>query len=432
MDLFMKHYKKILPAVLALILIISMCVVGSLAPNASGTGVGLAEWAMKAYKEEWKYVYGGETPGEVDCSGLIYSYCGGERGGTAQLNSATESGNVSDGIPNIHGLGLYQPGHVGVYVGNGMAVDARDEESNVCYQSTATKSWTKWFKIAAVSYPDNGWEKFSGNYYYYENGEYIVSTSRMINGKEYTFSEDGTSDIAPDIEDDSKAAENSDKEKTAETIGDATLKDTIEGDVTPGESGEDVKTLQQQLKKLKYFNEECTGYYGEITKNAVIKFQKDNSITESGFVGTITQDKLFGPKAKINPKYKSPEKSEKSVKKTTAVKKSQPVVKSKTAAVSADVKKDVKSGINAAGKVVAKTYSVSREALAAGTAARKVSSISATEENNSNFLVWMAVVLAIAAFASGTVFILNHRRKKVYTGTRVRTTKKTNATVRYW
>ena len=169
MSFLRKNFKRILPITLAFILISTICFVSSVTPSASGTGAGLAEWALNAYKEHWKYVYGGQTPGEVDCSGLIYSYCGGERGGTAQLNTATESGDVSEGIPRIHGLGLYQPGHVGVYVGNGMAVDARDEESNMCYQSTATKSWTKWFKLAA----DQGNAEAQNNLgecYYYRLG----------------------------------------------------------------------------------------------------------------------------------------------------------------------------------------------------------------------------------------------------------------------
>ena len=42
--------------------------------GAKGTGAGLAEWALNAYNSGWSYVYGGSTPGAVDCSGLIYSY----------------------------------------------------------------------------------------------------------------------------------------------------------------------------------------------------------------------------------------------------------------------------------------------------------------------------------------------------------------------
>ena len=149
-----KILRKCLSMVLAVMLLASLSVVNSLNASADNkTGDGLAAYAMRAYNEGWQYVWGGASPGSVDCSGLIYSYVeGGARVTEDMLYSSPESGYVSDGVPDIPGLGLWQPGHVGVYVGGGMAVDARDEISNVCYQSVATKSWVMWFKVNGVSY----------------------------------------------------------------------------------------------------------------------------------------------------------------------------------------------------------------------------------------------------------------------------------------
>lgn len=185
----MQRIKKITAIILSVLTLSSVCVFGSsFSAGAKGTGAGLAEWALNAYNSGWSYVYGGSTPGAVDCSGLIYSYAGGERCGNPQLETATETGSVSAGIPNVHGLGLWRPGHVGVYVGNGMEVDARGDEYGVCYEAIGGyNNWTYWFKLAAVSYVTNGWESFNGNYYYYENGEYIVNTSRTIDGTTYYF-----------------------------------------------------------------------------------------------------------------------------------------------------------------------------------------------------------------------------------------------------
>ena len=166
----MQRIKKLTAIILSILTLSSVCVFGgAFSAGASGTGAGLAEWALNAYYEGWSYVYGGSTPGAVDCSGLIYSYCGGERCGDPQLNTATARGSVSSGIPNVHGLGLWRPGHVGVYVGDGMEVDARGDAYDMCYESVygSYSGWTYWFKLAAVSYPTNGWEKFSGDYYYY-------------------------------------------------------------------------------------------------------------------------------------------------------------------------------------------------------------------------------------------------------------------------
>ncbi|MGN0563218.1 MAG: hypothetical protein ACI4LH_00605, partial [Candidatus Heritagella sp.] len=155
------------------------------------TGVGLAEHCMTAYYERWSYVYGGTSYGAVDCSGLIVTYKGVGGCRTDLLGASPESGLVSNGVPRIHGLGLKQPGHVGVYVGNGMFVDARSESQGICYQSMSSKNWVYWFKVAGVSYPTTGWQTFMGNRYYYQNGQYVINCTLNIDGEIYTFGSDG-------------------------------------------------------------------------------------------------------------------------------------------------------------------------------------------------------------------------------------------------
>ncbi len=61
-----------------------------------------------------------------------------------------------------------------------------------------------------------------------------------------------------------------------------------------GCSGEDVKTIQTKLKELGYFNEKVTGYYGDVTKNGVIQFQKDKNFSVDGVVGPATWGALVG------------------------------------------------------------------------------------------------------------------------------------------
>lgn len=56
-----------------------------------------------------------------------------------------------------------------------------------------------------------------------------------------------------------------------------------------GSKGTSVTTIQKCLKQLGYFNSSTTGYYGSITKNSVIKFQKDNGLAIDGIVGSDTQ-----------------------------------------------------------------------------------------------------------------------------------------------
>ena len=193
-----KMTKKVLALTLTVMLAVLVLVTGApIASADSATNVGLAAHALKAYREGWIYVWGGTSYGVVDCSGLIYTYHGVGGNRVDMLSCASEWGYVSNGIPNIHGLGLHHPGHVGVYVGSGVAIDARDEQSGVVYHNVYNKNWAEWFKVAGVSYPTNGWVLLDGQSYYYENGQYIVSTSRTLDGVTYYFDAAGVSNIAP-------------------------------------------------------------------------------------------------------------------------------------------------------------------------------------------------------------------------------------------
>ncbi len=60
-----------------------------------------------------------------------------------------------------------------------------------------------------------------------------------------------------------------------------------------GINNEDVKIIQYALKKEGVFTyDSITSYYGNITKNAVITFQKRYGLTPDGIVGSKTIDKM--------------------------------------------------------------------------------------------------------------------------------------------
>ncbi len=242
-----KILHKCLSMVLVIMLLASLYLGGTINASADNkTGDGLAAYAMRAYNEGWSYVWGGASPGAVDCSGLIYSYVeGGERTTEAMLNASPESGYVSDGVPDIAGLGLWQPGHVGVYVGDGMAVDARDEISNVCYQSVATKSWVMWFKVDGVSY-----------------------------GTDSSVTNDNQSD---------------DEENDSDSLSREYL--------SQGSSGYEVLKLQERLKELGYFNEPTTLYFGPVTEAALVEFQTNAGLTPDGVYNDATRSVLTADNA---------------------------------------------------------------------------------------------------------------------------------------
>lgn len=64
--------------------------------------------------------------------------------------------------------------------------------------------------------------------------------------------------------------------------------------VREGNRGNEVTQLQNKLKELGYFpeNVRITGYFGTVTKEAVIKFQRDNNLKADGVVGDDTLSAL--------------------------------------------------------------------------------------------------------------------------------------------
>lgn len=60
-----------------------------------------------------------------------------------------------------------------------------------------------------------------------------------------------------------------------------------------GSSGEAVQTLQLRLKALGYFSGTGTGYFGPVTRTAVIAFQRANGLSADGIAGPITRIQAF-------------------------------------------------------------------------------------------------------------------------------------------
>jgi len=59
-----------------------------------------------------------------------------------------------------------------------------------------------------------------------------------------------------------------------------------------GSTGDDVIELQKRLQKERFFFGPITGYYGQLTFEAVQKYQAKNGILQAGVVGPITREKL--------------------------------------------------------------------------------------------------------------------------------------------
>lgn len=77
-------------------------------------------------------------------------------------------------------------------------------------------------------------------------------------------------------------------------LGDQTLKS--------GMTHNDVKQLQEVLKKKGYFSGNTTTYFGSLTKSAVIKFQKNNRLKADGIVNANTYKALGVKSTASTPK----------------------------------------------------------------------------------------------------------------------------------
>ena len=158
----------------------------------------LVRWSKMAYEEQWGYVYGtfgnslseatlaekarqyprdvGESQAfirdhwmgrrTVDCMGLIKSYLwydpkdnaihyngGGmpDIGCDRLFRQAEQKGTI-DTIPEIEGLAVYAEGHIGVYIGNGWAIDAQSTTKGMTKTKVTDRKWTHWFKIPYIRY----------------------------------------------------------------------------------------------------------------------------------------------------------------------------------------------------------------------------------------------------------------------------------------
>jgi peptidoglycan hydrolase-like protein with peptidoglycan-binding domain len=105
-----------------------------------------------------------------DCYGLVkrYKWSGGGAenpslddtpiyDGSSDVNAntayqkATVKGKIST-IPEVRGLIVWKPGHVGVYLGNGRVAEARGFDFGTVITKLSDRPWTNWFQEVGINY----------------------------------------------------------------------------------------------------------------------------------------------------------------------------------------------------------------------------------------------------------------------------------------
>lgn len=207
---------------------------------AAKTAAGLVKHVKQCLEDKWGYVYGalGQTCTEslldqcarmypannlaggpmreagekwlgrkvADCSGMIKAYLmsdytGGPIKYSAEIDSsvhyskAKEKGPIST-MPDIPGIIVYMPGHVGVYIGNGEVIESAGTLYGV-KKSTVKKSyvsgpWTHWYKCPGIEYsgeieqPDEGGKPDTEEKPVAPTGIKVGSTVKIKAGAKYT------------------------------------------------------------------------------------------------------------------------------------------------------------------------------------------------------------------------------------------------------
>lgn len=114
-------------------------------------------WFSAARLPKVKSLIGQAT---TDCHGLIEWFVREQSGANydvtadmAYLASATK-GPIGT-IPELPGICVRYPGHIGIYIGSEYVVEARGAQYGITILRLQNRSWTHWYKHPEISYTDN-------------------------------------------------------------------------------------------------------------------------------------------------------------------------------------------------------------------------------------------------------------------------------------
>lgn len=236
------------------------------------------------------------------------------------FNLCREKGDIST-IPNIRGLAVWQEGHIGIYIGDGWAIEARGFAYGVQKTEVAKRTWKKWGKLPErlLTYGDAEpqTERHLGDRTLRQGmvGEDVkeLQTALILLGISCgSYGADG--DFGPDTKRAVVAFQGSRNLEQDGVVGKLTvaaLKDAMEPDGSPQESEpvvvEDLPSLKfgaqdsatrgtvaYLQRRLNTLGAELVidGEFGSKTKQAVMAFQTKEGLTADGVVGPVTWGRL--------------------------------------------------------------------------------------------------------------------------------------------
>ncbi len=86
-----------------------------------------------------------------DCSSIADVFTGQDKSADGWLANATEKGPIET-IPELPGVTVHYPGHMGVYIGNGEVVEARGTNYGIVKTKLKDRPWKNWAKMPGIEY----------------------------------------------------------------------------------------------------------------------------------------------------------------------------------------------------------------------------------------------------------------------------------------
>lgn len=125
----------------------------------------LYEQKKRQYPSKYEWDYDGKTAKVHDCAGLIkgYLWCSDPEDGNpvydpardksanAMYTACKTKGEMA-AMPDVPGVLVFYPGHVGVYVGDGKVVEARGRKYGVVTTKLTQRPWKTWGYCPYVTY----------------------------------------------------------------------------------------------------------------------------------------------------------------------------------------------------------------------------------------------------------------------------------------
>ena len=132
-----------------------------------GQGASKALYNQKKnqYPKQYEWDYQEETEKVHDCVGLIKGYLWSEnpedknpkydpaqdKSANAMYTACKSKGEMST-MPEVPGILVFFPGHVGVYIGGGEVIEARSRRYGVYKSKLADRPWKTWGYCPYISY----------------------------------------------------------------------------------------------------------------------------------------------------------------------------------------------------------------------------------------------------------------------------------------